>query len=98
MNGNGRTQVEADLHRVEVLREVMAERRRQDELHPASVIDRFHWLSVLGEELGEAHKAANEKSLAGMREELIHVAAVAVRIVELMDAGMLKEQQRSEGR
>lgn len=72
--------------------EVELERARQDEVwgvqnHCPSV-----WLMVLGEEVGEANKAALEakfggRNLGDYRAELVQVAAVAVAAVECLDRG-----------
>ena len=76
---------------------VAVERARQQSLHPEDGDhDLFVLLSVLGEEVGEVHQAALELRhdalaaahlAAELRAELIQVAAVALKIVELADAG-----------
>ena len=76
-----------------VLTDVVAERERQDRLwgpqrHPWPV-----WAAILTEEVGEAAEAAlhaywsGDRDLAHLREELIQVAAVAVHIVQRIEAG-----------
>lgn len=78
----------------DILTEVFAERRRQDakwgEQNHAPVL----WLAILGEEVGEANKAALEAHFPNYdrygdwtdyRRELIEVAAVAVAAVESLD-------------
>lgn len=79
----------------EVLQEVIEERRRQHRKFGEQNLDPFKYLSILGEEVGEANQAANDafdwakhtgfKDLAHFREELIQVAAVAVAMVECLD-------------
>jgi NTP pyrophosphatase (non-canonical NTP hydrolase) len=62
--------------------EIAKERTRQDEIHA------FHFLlrlSVLMEEVGEVATAIQNGDDANLREELIQVAAVAVRWIEAMD-------------
>lgn len=76
-----------------VLEEVKEERARQDEKwgeqnhHPAE------WLMILGEEVGEANKAALEAHFNGVcysdyRKELVQVAAVAVAMIECLDRSL----------
>jgi hypothetical protein len=75
-----------------ILRQVAEERIRQDAKwgvlrshHP------FTWLVILGEEVGEANKAALELNYGGSatpadyRSELVQVAAVAVAAIESLD-------------
>ncbi len=87
-----------DLDRV--LDEVRRERRRQDAKWGEQNHDPFHWLSIEGEELGEAMRAANEwwhqhpEHLAEYREEMIQVAAVAVAAVQCLDRGKWEKQHR----
>lgn len=66
---------------------VIAERARQDRLHPA---DWKTWapsaiFCVLAEEVGEVAKAVNDRSANGVKQELVEVAAVCVRWLEAMD-------------
>ncbi len=73
-----------------IYHEISIERLRQDEKWGEQNHDPFAWLSILGEEYGEACKAALEhrfgnKSLAKYRTEVIQVAAVAVAVVECLD-------------
>ncbi len=72
--------------------EVEVERARQDGLWGVQNHCPADWLMILGEEVGEANKAALEWKLGGRnlgnyRKELIHVAAVAVAAVECLDRG-----------
>lgn len=76
----------------EVLRAVVAERLRQEEVHERSITDLpdLECLAILTEEVGEVATAAIEyvtrtpeaECLASLREELIQVAAVAVAWAE----------------
>lgn len=58
---------------------IAAERQRQDRLHPKVGTD-HHLLAVLMEEVGEVAQAIQEKT--NLHEELVHVAAVAIRWLE----------------
>ena len=69
---------------MEVLEEVMEERKRQDELWGEQNHDDGIWLAILVEEVGEVANDINERSKE-LREELIQVAAVAVSWVESID-------------
>ena len=71
---------------MEVLEEVMEERKRQDELWGEQNHDDGIWLAILVEEVGEVANDINEQSSSKeLREELIQVAAVAVSWVESID-------------
>lgn len=64
------------------LQAIAAERRRQDKKWGEQNHDRFKWLSILGEEVGEANRAALEEHSDEYREELVQVAAVCVAAIE----------------
>jgi len=66
----------------DVFEEIGKERDAQDRRWGAQEHDPFYWLSILGEEKGEACKAANQGRWDQFRAELIQVAAVAVNAVE----------------
>jgi hypothetical protein len=72
-----------------VLRDVRDERRRQDRKFgppPASHTPE-RWLTILTEETGELAEAILENRLDGphgVKVELVHVAAVAVRALEAL--------------
>ena len=73
-----------------VLNEVDEERRKQDKKWGEQNHSPADWLMILGEEFGEAAKAALEAkfgqgSLRQYRNELIQVAAVAVAMIECFD-------------
>lgn len=74
------------------LTDILSERGRQDakwgvQRHPLMV-----WIAVLTEEVGELSEAALHQQFGGhaagnVREEAIHVAAVALSIVQALDEG-----------
>ena len=77
-----------------VIKEVFGERERQDQKWGEQNHHPMEWLAILGEEVGEANKAALEAHFSGhsrygvfddYRKELIQVAAVAVAAVESLD-------------
>jgi len=84
-----------------VLNEVLLERQRQEEKWGQQNHNAPEWLMILGEEVGEANKAALETYFAARgpkpdgyesvedysnyRAELIQVAAVAVSMIESID-------------
>ena len=73
-----------------VLYEVEDERKRQNEKWGEQNHHPFHFLAILGEEVGEANQAALKSYSEGgnwdaYRAELIQVAAVAVAMVECYD-------------
>lgn len=78
----------------DVIAEVMTERRNQDAKWGQQNQHPFAWLAILGEEVGEANKAALETyfkydgadgDYSNYRAELIQIAAVAVAMVECID-------------
>jgi NTP pyrophosphatase (non-canonical NTP hydrolase) len=80
---------EVQQHAVE---DVLAERRRQEEKWGEQNHDPFTYLTILVEEVGELAQAALHAKFGGhaatkLREEAIHVAAVALAIVECLDRG-----------
>lgn len=82
-----------------VLDEVYAERERQEAKWGEQNLDPALWLMVLGEEVGEVNNAVletifgNVPNLDHYREELIQVAAVAVRAIENYDRQRQKREQ-----
>lgn len=80
------------MKRSEIFEAIKQERRRQDILHPAdNNLSAAEWAAILAEECGEAVKElnalqwdepghTNEQLVA----ELVHTAAVAVRILETL--------------
>ena len=72
------------------LSHVLIERKRQDDLWGQQDHAPMEWLMILGEEVGEANKAAleshfNKKDIYKYRDEMVHVAAVALSAVESFD-------------
>lgn len=84
----------------DVLDVIVRERERQDKRWGEQNHDPFLWMTILGEEYGEACKAALESRFGGgherengpeeYREELIQVAAVAIAAIECLDRGKWK--------
>lgn len=60
------------------------ERERQNQLHPE--FPEALRMAILTEEVGEVAKAIIEVDPANLREELVQVAAVAVRWIQFIDA------------
>lgn len=66
---------------------MLSERRRQDTKWGPQHHGLFTWLAILGEEVGEANEAALHQRFGGpeqsnFKAEIIHVAAVALAILE----------------
>jgi NTP pyrophosphatase (non-canonical NTP hydrolase) len=76
-----------------IFENIAHERCRQDELWGTQRHDWPVWSAILTEETGEVAEAAlrvhfgHDIDLDHLREELIQVAAVAVHMVERIDAG-----------
>lgn len=73
-----------------ILQEISDERVKQDVKWGEQNHDPFLYLTVLGEEYGEACQAALHSRFGGraandLREELIQCAAVAVAMIECLD-------------
>jgi len=93
------------MSRRKVFKNVLLERTNQDSKWGEQNHDPFTWLSILGEEVGEAHQAAVESkfkesnnhgqsiTLHDLRKELIQVAAVAISICESLDRNELNRSQ-----
>ena len=74
---------------------VLRERQRQDAKFGEQNHDPFTYLALLGEEYGELCQAALHLRFGGhaagsLRTEAVHVAAVALAIVECLDRGIWK--------
>ncbi len=93
---------------VQILNEVYEERERQNEKWGEQDHSPQEFLMILGEEVGEANKAAlechfgyDEATWANYRKELIQVAAVAVQMVEAYDKqrgiGLLLDPGHAKG-
>lgn len=80
---------------IHIFNEIIQERTRQDEKWGEQNHKPVEWCAILGEEVGEVNKAALEahfkqyykdnEQLANYRAELIHVAAVAVCMIESLE-------------
>lgn len=73
-----------------VLNDIAIERSTQDSKWGEQNHQPADWLMILGEEVGEANKAALEAKFGGgllrdYRKELVQVAAVAVAMIECYD-------------
>lgn len=68
-----------------VLDEVNQERLRQETKWGEQNHLPSFWITILGEEYGEACHAILEKDSVNYREELIQIAAVAVAMIESFD-------------
>jgi NTP pyrophosphatase (non-canonical NTP hydrolase) len=66
-----------------IIHDLTEERKRQNNLH--NYFEQSDRMAILTEEVGEVAKALLDGE--GLREELIQVAAVAIRWVEELDAG-----------
>jgi NTP pyrophosphatase (non-canonical NTP hydrolase) len=78
---------------IEAIESVLAERARQDQKWGEQNHNPFIFLAVLTEEVGELSQAALHARFGGpagnsMRIEAVHVAAVALAIVECLDRGL----------
>jgi NTP pyrophosphatase (non-canonical NTP hydrolase) len=69
----------------DIIEEIVRERGRQDMKWDVQNHHPTYWLSILGEEFGEVCRAVCDKDAKNYREELIHVAAVAVSMAECYD-------------
>ena len=90
----------------EVLLEVLEERKRQEAMHGATNAQNtiVEWHAILAEEYGEfsreavedhfARKSGRVRDRANLRAEALQVAAVAVAIVECLDAAARAEAHR----
>lgn len=65
--------------------EVIDEMRRQNEKWGEQNHAPLMWLSILGEEYGEACKAVIESNIDEYRKELVQVAAVVFQMIECLD-------------
>ena len=75
---------------IQVLMDILQERGRQERIWSEQNHTPAEWLLILGEEFGEACRAAADMKWRGMgvtdyRKELIQVAAVAVAMIECSD-------------
>jgi len=71
--------------------EIDAERTRQELKWGEQNHSPDRWLVILGEEFGECCKDSFEGRYSLLRTELIHVAAVAIAVIESLDRNELAE-------
>ena len=72
----------------DILNKIVIERSRQDDKWGPQNHEIYKWLAILGEEVGEANKAALEQNLNGLLDELVQVAAVSVAMIESIKRNM----------
>ena len=72
----------------DILNKIVIERNRQDDKWGLQNHEIYKWLAILGEEVGEANKAALEQDLNGLLDELVQVAAVSVAMIESIKRNM----------
>ena len=80
-----------------VLNLIRAERERQNKKWGEQNHDDYRWLAILTEEVGEAAQAILHDEFGGShagtaKEELVHVAAVAVQWLECMERRQLTQR------
>jgi NTP pyrophosphatase (non-canonical NTP hydrolase) len=85
------------MDRTGIYRDIDAERERQDARFGNQVHSWPVWAAVLSEECGEVSEAClqahwhEDGGLDHLREELVQLAAVAVHMLEKLDAGEFNE-------
>ena len=70
------------MNKEDVVSSILIERQKQDDKWGEQNHDVYKWLSILGEEVGEANKAALEDSREDLINELIQIGAVTVAMIE----------------
>jgi NTP pyrophosphatase (non-canonical NTP hydrolase) len=78
------------------LREIQAERERQDARWGEQNHEPMVWLSILTEEVGEVAKAILEGSVSNYREEIIQCAAVSLAALQSLNRNEIKFQSVTE--
>ena len=76
--------------------EIITERNTQDDKWGEQNHWPDRWMTILGEEYGEACEAILERETEQYRRELIQVAAVAVAAIECLDRRKTRED-KSDG-
>jgi len=66
----------------DIINKIIQERKMQDDKWGEQNHDVYKWLAILGEEVGEANKAALEDSKNDLINELIQIGAVTVAMIE----------------
>ena len=72
--------------------DIFAERLRQDKKWGEQNHHPLYYLAILGEEYGEACKAAIEGKWENYRKEVTEAAAVAIAMVECFDRNPITEE------
>ena len=70
------------MNKEDVVSSILIERQKQDDKWGEQNHDVYKWLAILGEEVGEANKAALEDSRDDVINELIQIGAVTVAMIE----------------
>lgn len=70
------------MNKEDVVSSILIERQKQDDKWGEQNHDVYKWLAILGEEVGEANKAALEDSREDLINELIQIGAVTVAMIE----------------
>ena len=73
------------MNKDDIIKKIIAERNRQDVKWGEQNHDVYKWLAILGEEVGEANKAALEDSKNDLINELIQIGAVTVAMIESLE-------------
>jgi len=73
------------MNKDKIVKFIMAERVRQDEKWGEQNHDVYKWLAILGEEVGEANKAALDNDYSELMQELIQIGAVTVAMIESLE-------------
>lgn len=71
--------------RATAIRDVLLERKRQDELWGEQNHKPADWYPLFAEEWGEAAEAYNDGDMEHYRKELVQAAAVIVQMIECFD-------------
>ena len=79
-----------------IFEEIARERCGQDAKWGIQNHAPIEWLVILSEEVGEAAHAVLSRDRSLYRDELLHVAAVAVAAIEGLDAGRIGVERRQE--
>ena len=70
------------MNKTDIIKLILSERKKQDDKWGEQNHDVYKWLAILGEEVGEANKAALENKYDEVIDELIQIGAVTVAMIE----------------
>lgn len=70
------------MNKEEIITLILQERQKQDDKWGEQNHDVYKWLAILGEEVGEANKAALEDTRTDLINELIQIGAVTIAMIE----------------